>query len=320
MSARISTQNDLKSNVFDESLLTWMEAFLNDRKAQGMANGTLRFYNQKLRLFVNYCQPQAIERIGQITAPIIRQYLLELEKSDHNPGGRHAAFRSLRAFLNWYEIEADPEGWNNPIHKIKAPHVPVLPLEPVSIKTVSQLVRICERGTFTGDRDAAIFLCLLDTGARANELLSMNLDDLNQARGTILVRQGKGSKPRQVYLGKLSKTALRKYLREREDNHPAVWVTHPRFGSNRLSYDGLRGILARRAAEAQVEEPSLHDFRRAFALSMLRNGTDIYTLAKLMGHEGIAVLQRYLKQTYQDTELAHQRAGPVDHAENFLLA
>jgi len=46
---------------------------------------------------------------------------------------------------------------------------------------------------------------------------------------------------------------------------------------------------------------------------MLRNGTDIFTLAKLMGHEGITVLQRYLKQTNQDTEEAHRRAGPVDN-------
>jgi integrase/recombinase XerD len=86
-----------------------------------------------------------------------------------------------------------------------------------------------------------------------------------------------------------------------------------------LSYDGLREVLTRRAANANVEEPTLHDFRRAFALAMLRNGTDVYTLAKLMGHEGITVLQRYLKQTYQDTEAAHRRAGPVDNSELFTL-
>jgi len=90
-------------------------------------------------------------------------------------------------------------------------------------------------------------------------------------------------------------------------------VDQPRFGSERLGYDGLRGILTRRAQEAGVEEPALHDFRRAFALSMLRNGTDVFTLAKLMGHEGITVLQRYLKQTNLDTEEAHRRAGPVDN-------
>jgi integrase len=193
------------------------------------------------------------------------------------------------------------------------------PLEPVPRKTVFQMVNICKRGALTGDRDAAILLCLLDTGVRASELLSMDLDDLNQARGTILVRQGKGSKPREVYLGKLSKKALRKYLNYRKDNSRALWVTDPRFGSERLTYDGLRGVLTRRVADAHVEEPTPHDFRRAFALAMLRNGTDIYTLAKLMGHEGIGVLQRYLKQTYQDTEAAHRRAGPVDNSEFFAL-
>jgi integrase/recombinase XerD len=88
----------------------------------------------------------------------------------------------------------------------------------------------------------------------------------------------------------------------------------PRYGSECLGYDGLRGVMTRRAETAKVETPSLHDFRRAFALSMLRNGTDIFTLAKLMGHEGITVLQRYLKQTDQDTETAHRRAGPVDNS------
>jgi site-specific recombinase XerD len=91
-------------------------------------------------------------------------------------------------------------------------------------------------------------------------------------------------------------------------------VTHPRFGSERLGYDGLRGILTRRAQEVEVKVHSLHDFRRAFALAMLRNGTDIFTLAKLMGHEGTTVLQRYLKQTNLDTEEAHRRVGPVDNA------
>ena len=103
-------------------------------------------------------------------------------------------------------------------------------------------------------------------------------------------------------------------MNQRTDDCPALWVTHPRTGSTRLTYSGLTEVLTRRAGNAQVEEPSLHDFRRAFALSMLRNGTDIFTLAKLMGHEGISVLQRYLKQTNLDTEEAHRRAGPVDNA------
>jgi len=54
-----------------------------------------------------------------------------------------------------------------------------------------------------------------------------------------------------------------------------------------------------------------HEYRRAFALSMLRQGVDVFTLAKLMGHEGIDVLKHYLKQPTQHTENAHHWADPV---------
>jgi len=308
-------QRTLQNSIVADYLLTWMDAFLVDRKSGGLAGGTLRFYHIKLKLFSDFCDAQAITQIGQITPTLIRQYLLYLEGSGHNAGGRHAAFRTLRTFLYWYEDETEPEGWTNPVRKVKAPKVPTEPLEPVPFENVTQMVKACERGKFAGDRDAAILLCLLDTGARASEFLDINLDDINQARGDILIRRGKGRKPRTVYIGKQSRRALRRYLKHRNDCNPALWITPPRFGSERLGYDSLRAILSRRAADAHIDKPSSHDFRRAFALSMLRNGTDIFTLAKLMGHEGITVLQRYLKQTNQDTEQAHRRAGPVDKAE-----
>ncbi|MFH2038003.1 MAG: tyrosine-type recombinase/integrase [Chloroflexota bacterium] len=315
MSTIIESQQTKYATAVDDSVFIWADAFLKDRKSRGSANGTICFYSKKLKLFFDYCEPFAVERFFQITPTFIRQYLLYLQDTGHNPGGRHAAFRTLRAFLNWYEEEVEPEGWINPIKKVRAPKVPTEPLEPVSIENVARMIKGCERGTFAGDRDAAILLCLLDTGARANEFLNIDLDDINQARGDILIRQGKGSKPRQVYLGKQSRRALRKYLKHRKDKNSAIWVTNPRFGSERMKYDGLRAVLIRRATNVKVEEPSPHDFRRTFALSMLRNGTDLYTLAKLLGHEGITVLQRYLKQTYQDTEQAHRRAGPVDNSE-----
>lgn len=314
MSINAETQGTIKISLVDDFLLTWMEAFLIDRKAAGVTDGTMHFYRTKLKLFSDYCEAQTVKRVSQITPTFLRQYFLYIEGTGHNPGGRHAAFRTIRTFFIWFEKEAEPEGWSNPIRKVKAPRVPIEPLEPVSIEVVAKMVKACERGTFTGDRDTAILLCLLDTGARASEFLDINIGDVNQVCGDILIRQGKGRKPRTVYIGKQSKRALRIYLKYRRDNSPALWVTHPRFGSERIRYAGLRGIIHRRAADANVEQPSLHDFRRAFALSMLRNGTDVFTLAKLMGHEGIIILERYLKQTNQDTEEAHRRAGPVDNA------
>jgi len=63
----------------------------------------------------------------------------------------------LRAFLHWYEDETEER---TAIHKVKAPRVTLDPLEGVTLDTVIALVKVCESGTFTADRDTAIFLGL----------------------------------------------------------------------------------------------------------------------------------------------------------------
>lgn len=296
----------------DTHLLTWVEAFLIDRKTQNVATGTLAFYRQKLAAFCAFCDSQAITQIDQIEPNTLRRYLLFLEETGHNPGGIHAHYRTLRAFLNWWEDETEPEGWKNPIRKVKAPKVGIEPLEPVELDTIAPILETCKRRTFAGDRDRAVILALMDTGARAAEMLSMDLQDVNYTTGAILIREGKGRKPRMVYLGKKSRQALRAYLKHRRDNNPALWV---KDDGERLNYWALREIMRRRAQLAGVEQPSIHAFRRYFALTMLRNGTDIFTLQKLMGHADLQILRRYLAQSDQDTQEGHRRAGPVDNAE-----
>lgn len=83
-------------------------------------------------------------------------------------------------------------------------------------------------------------------------------------------------------------------------------------GGMRLTYTGLRLMLKRRSARARVKYQSPHSFRRLFALTMLRNGTDIFTLQILMGHADLQVLKRYLKQVGNDMQRAHVQASPVN--------
>lgn len=292
-------------------LLEWIEAFLVDRQAQNAASGTVTFYRKKLKIFLDYCQERSITEFNQLDPILIRRFLFYLKETGHNAGGSHAIYRALRAFLNWYEDEAEPDDWRNPMAKTRAPKVPIEPIEPVAIQDVMRMTRTCNTQSFHGVRDQAMLLALLDTGLRAAEFLQIDLPDLDLTRRSILVRQGKGRKPRTVFLGSRSAKVMRQYLKYRHSQSAALWISST---GERLSYDGLRAVLARRAEAAGLANaPTPHDFRRAFALSMLRSGTDIYTLSKLMGHSNILVLQRYLKQSTQDTELAHRMGSPVDH-------
>ena len=201
--------------------------------------------------------------------------------------------------------------WKNPMLKVKAPKVVLDPLEPISIEDVRALINTCQRGDFIGERDRAIFLFLLDTGARARELCNMNIKEIDLNTGAVMIRYGKGGKTRMVFIGRKTRRAMRAYLRMRHGQSPAVFVSKD---DERLTYDGLRQLLERRAKRAKLgNKPKLHGFRRAFALNMLRSGVDIFVLQRLMGHADLQVLRRYLAQNDEDNQLAHMRGSPVDN-------
>ena len=48
-------QGTITETLVDDYLLTWLEAFLIDRKAQGVSEGTLHFYEVKFKSFTQYC-------------------------------------------------------------------------------------------------------------------------------------------------------------------------------------------------------------------------------------------------------------------------
>jgi integrase/recombinase XerD len=282
-------------------------AFLIDRQARGLSPKTVEYYACKLRLLQTWLEGQNIRRVQDITANDLRQFLLYLTETEHNPGGCHCFFRVSRTFLRWcwFEFELPAP---NPIVRVKAPKLPQVPLEPVPLSDLKAMLAVCQRRTFTGDRDRAILLALLDTGCRASEFLALNAADVNLSTGAAIIRQGKGGKWRVVFLGAKTRRELVRYLRHRTTEGP-LWVT---VKGKRLRYSGLRQIVRRRAVKAGVSVPSLHSFRRAFALTCLRAGMDVYSLQKLMGHSDLSVLRRYLQQTEADLQAVHQKAGPVD--------
>jgi len=305
---RVDQRQTLNSRNND--LVACFDSFIHDRQAQNLSDGTIRFYRVKIKLLLSFLIPLGITQISELTPQLIRDYLIYLEQENHNPGGIHAAYRALKAFLNWWKDEFEPVNWRNPIGKVKPPKVPVEILEPVKSEDALSLLAACDTKTVLGLRDCAIILTLMDTGVRASELLSISRKDLDLRNGKIVIRKGKGSKFRIVFISNRTRDAIQSYLKMRTDYSPYLWITKTK---SNLKYSGLRQIMRRRAKDAKINTPSLHSFRRYFALQMLRNGVDIFSLQKLMGHSDIQILRRYLQQTEEDIRLAHRLGGPVDH-------
>ena len=289
------------------SLLDWVEAFMLDRKSRGLSQGTIQFYRKKLKHLIEFCSQREIRSVMDLDASEIRTFFLFLKNKGHNQGGIYAHYKVLRSFLYWYEDENDLHEWSNPIRKVKVKSPNELPLEPADINAIKAILKTCERN-YTGIRDRAIILILLDTGIRASELISINHENINPITGVIQIINGKGGNFRITYLSKKTRLALRKYIEIKGVNQGALFTSRE---NNRLTYSGLRMLLQRRSNKIGVAYQSPHSFRRLFAITMLRNGTDIFSLQLLMGHADLQVLRRYLKQVGSDLQEAHLKASPV---------
>lgn len=291
-------------------------AFLIDRQARGLSKRTIRFYRDELRFLQSWLEKRQVLRVKDITADLLRQYLLDLGQR-RNAGGVHCAFRAMRAWLRWCWAEYELPG-PCPMDKVRGPKLSAEPLEPVSISDLKAILATCERKTFTDARDRALIMILADTGLRAAECLSLRVADVNVATGAVWVEHGKGNKRRVVFMGRKARQALLKYLRLRQGAATCdlLWVTER---GDPLSYNGLRSILRRRAQMAGVAAPTAHDFRRFFGLAMLKNGADLLTVARLLGHSSLAVISRYVKQAQDDLRAVHERAAPMDRLLALLL-
>lgn len=295
--------NQVLSEIAAPDLAAWRNAFITAKRAEGRTAATLNgVYLRVLQAFIAFCIRRGVKTVDAIDPGIIREHLLAVAER-HAPSTVHRHYRTLKTWLRWYEAEAAPDGWRNPIKRVGAPRVPEQPLEPAPLEDLAALVKRA------GVRDRAILLTLLDTGLRAGELVALDMADFDQAEGLLIVRRGKGGKTRAAPLGPRARRAVRQWLRARPSGGLALFCA-PDGG--RLGYMGLREAVRRLAARAGVRAPTLHSIRRAFALGMLRAGVDLLTLSRLMGHSGLSLLARYAKQSTGDLRAAVERASLAD--------
>lgn len=288
------------------SLIDAMDSFLLDRVSRNLSAGTIRYYSSELSLFQKFLDQQGVGEVEAVSGDDVRTYLAEVARR-RNPRGVHASFRAVRAFFKWYEREAQPEGWRNPLANIRGPRVSKSPLPGVSEDTIRMMLGVC-RGE-NGVRDKAILNLLYSSGLRAGELVALNVGHVNLTTGAVWVAAGKGNKSRQAGCCQETRRLIRSMLRDRGQVGPGDPLFIARSGE-RLTYAGLVHVLRGRAERAGVEPPGAHDFRRAYAVASLRNGENLANLAQLMGHTSLEVLRTYLHLVTTDIERGYAKYGP----------
>ena len=136
---------------------------------------------------------------------------------------------------------------------------------------------------------------------RPEEVLSLRKEDIDLVRGQLRIRFGKTKAARRI----LNLTAESRSILAKRCQGPSIWI----FPSERKSGKHI-GAHDTACAENKTRRALcfvLYDFRHTFATEMAQAGVDLATLAAILGHSSIRVVQKYVHPTADHQQQAMRK-------------
>jgi len=307
------------------ALAPTLQAYFTERLAgQRQASpNTIAAYRHAFRLLLGFAAEQTGSApseldLGQLDAPLIAAFLDHLEHERGNSAttrnNRLAAIHSLFAYL----------ALEHPEHAASIQRVLAIPpkrternlLTYLAEPEVDALLGACDKTSWTGRRDHAMFALTIQTGLRISELISLSCQDLTLSTGANVRTLGKGRKERRTPLIPTTRKVMETWIKERagapED------PLFPTITGGRLSRDAVERRLAIHLARAAKSCPSLktkrvtmHALRHTAAMRLLLAGNDITVIALWLGHEQISTTSIYLHADMTHKQEAIDRVKPL---------
>ena len=283
--------------------LTWEEAFRlyeDHMRARRLSPGTIKCQHADLSRLRAELAPEA-PGPAQVELPQLRRYQLGLFRRRLAASTVARITSHVRAFFEFLFLEELLP--TNPAERLEHPKVP--PRPPGDVLTpqdVTHLLRSAKEGK-TPLLDRAILEVLYCTGVRRAELVAIDVFDVDHRERTLLVRAGKGEKPRVLPLTPTCYDALLHYLEHARPElerapTPALFLN---TRGQRLKPGGLGHRLHKLAARAGLtKRVTPHCFRRSCATGLLKNGTNLKVIQAILGHSSLETTSVYLALSPED--------------------
>ena len=281
-----------------------IKEFIFEIKLRNYSERTIKGYKNNILKFARYMKNEfEIVEIEEISHVHIKSYLNFLKGNGLTEVYINTILKNLRSFYKYCFTEgyclnvALKVGWLRERKTI---------IKTFSDDEIRKMMDVYNYSSYIHARNKCIMAILIDTGIRNFELCQLKITDI---RETVIYIMGKGKKERVVPISPYLKKIMIKYERIREgylknnilhyDNYFLSYRNKP------LTIEAVERIVRLCGEKANVNKNircSPHTCRHYFAQAQLRNGLDVYSLSRLLGHENVTITKRYL-QGLKDKEV-----------------
>jgi site-specific recombinase XerD len=297
----------------------WREAIgllMDDLVRRDAAERTRRAYGVDLEQFAQWAAAQGLSP-RQVGPKPVRRYIAHLTERGAAASTSARKLAALRAlFSSQREHGAIAV---NPADLVSTPRRPSKLPRVLSAREVATLLDGIPASGPLELRDRAMFELAYACGLRAEELVSLRLDDVDYD-GEQLRVEGKGRKTRFVPVGEPAMAALARY---RDRGRAALVSAEAPCEAVFLSKTGrplgtsdvrrrLRTWTSRVAAigDRAGSGVSPHALRHSFATHLLDGGADLRSIQELLGHASVSSTQIYTRVESARLRSAYARSHP----------
>lgn len=189
------------------------------------------------------------------------------------------------------------------------------PADPPRTEEIVAVMRAAGKRA-SGLRLRALIAVLWRAGLRINEALMMAEADLEPARGSLLVRHGKGGKRREVGMDDWGWEQLHPWLEYRVELPvgPLFCVIREPTAGRHWAANHARAQMHQVAAKAKVRRRfAPHQLRHAHAVEMAREGVPLNVIQRQLGHANLGITSVYLQgiDAEEIISTVHSRRAPT---------
>ncbi len=280
----------------------------------------MQYKYASLGWFIEWCHERGIERVQQITRPILQRYQRHLYYAlsrSGKPLSVASQRNRLTAVRTWFKfLMRENLILYNPASELELPKQEKrLPKHTLTVDEAELVLSQPDIETDKCLRDRAILEVLYSTGIRRQELINLKRQDMNTGAGVIAVRQGKGKKDRFIPVGDRALLWVYKYLEEVRTLHALPNSPDNVFldetGSD-LEKHRLGRAVKKYVKESGIDKTgSCHLFRHTMATLMLENGADIRFIQQMLGHSMISTTEIYTHVAIHKLKEIHTATHPA---------
>ncbi len=269
-------------------LPSWELALRAERKSPQ----TVKSYGDGVRRFLSWCEVN--DRTPMLDRASVNAFVADLLEAGAESATARSRQLAVRRFSSWLLDEG--EILHDSLLGTKPPKLDAKVVDPLAEDELKALIKVCQGATMRDRRDEALIRFMLETGARAGEVVALTVVDVDLSSGTAVVRRGKGGKGRSVPFGPQTARAIDRYLRARRSHRlaasPGLWLGDR---GKEFSYDALHKALGVRADMAGIVGFRPHRLRHTAAHRWLAAGGSEGGLMAVAGWTRPDMLLRYTK-------------------------